>query len=157
MREPQRRFQAFFVGKANYFCTKTIFFVDSLAPYVHFHKENGFTFSNWSNSLNLGRTALSHRRWRFFASQRGGSQWKKMTGKKSSPMHPRLYELIEGLLGRRLTSFDRPGTSMGFQGRLLKLRVGLGLHLELCFLFSSFRENSSLSTSLAIQLKPFRF
>ena len=60
------------------------------------------------------------------------------------------------LLGRRLTSFDRPGTSMGFQGRLLKLIVGLGLHLELCFSFSSFRENSSLSTSLAIQLKPFR-
>ena len=45
MREPQRRFQAFFVGKANYFFTKTIFFVDSLAPYVHFHKENGFPFT----------------------------------------------------------------------------------------------------------------
>ena len=29
----------------------------------------------------------------------GGSQWKKMIEKKSSPMHPRLYELIEGLLG----------------------------------------------------------
>ena len=45
MREPQRRFQAFFVGKANYFFTKTFFFVDSLAPYVHFHKENGFPFT----------------------------------------------------------------------------------------------------------------
>ena len=45
MREPQRRFQAFFVGKVKYFFTKTIFFVDSLAPYVHFHKENGFPFT----------------------------------------------------------------------------------------------------------------
>ena len=39
----------------------------------------------------------------------------------------------------------------------LWLRVGPGLHLEWPLLFSSFRKNSSLSTSLAIQLKPFRF
>ena len=45
MREPQIRFQAFFVGKEKYFVTKIIFFVDSLAPYVHFHKENGFPFT----------------------------------------------------------------------------------------------------------------
>ena len=56
MREPQRRFQAFFVGKANYFFTKTIFFVDSLAPYVHFHKENGFPFTRkpWVGTGFLG-------------------------------------------------------------------------------------------------------
>ena len=56
MREPQRRFQAFFVGKANYFFTKTIFFVDSLAPYVHFHKENGFPFTRkpWVGTVFLG-------------------------------------------------------------------------------------------------------
>ena len=56
MREPQRRFQAFFVGKANYFFTRTIFFVDSLAPYVHFHKENGFPFTRkpWVGTGFLG-------------------------------------------------------------------------------------------------------
>jgi len=56
MREPQRRFQAFFVGKANYFFTKTFFFVDSLAPYVHFHKENGFPFTRkpWVGTGFLG-------------------------------------------------------------------------------------------------------
>ena len=56
MREPQRRFQAFFVGKANYFFTKTFFFVDSLAPYVHFHKENGFPFTRkpWVGTDFLG-------------------------------------------------------------------------------------------------------
>ena len=56
MREPQRRFQAFFVGKVKYFFTKTIFFVDSLAPYVHFHKENGFPFTRkpWVGTGFLG-------------------------------------------------------------------------------------------------------
>ena len=32
MREPQRRFQAFFVGKVKYFFTKTIFFCRLLGP-----------------------------------------------------------------------------------------------------------------------------
>ena len=45
MREPQRRFQAFFVGKVKYFFHQNNFFADSLAPYVHFHKENGFPFT----------------------------------------------------------------------------------------------------------------
>ena len=56
MREPQRRFQAFFVGKVKYFFTKTFFFVDSLAPYVHFHKENGFPFTRkpWVGTGFLG-------------------------------------------------------------------------------------------------------
>ena len=61
MREPQRRFQAFFVGKANYFFTKTFFFVDSLAPYVHFHKENGFPFTMkpWVDTGFLGDSNTS--------------------------------------------------------------------------------------------------
>ena len=61
MREPQRRFQAFFVGKANYFFTKTFFFVDSLAPYVHFHKENGFPFTRkpWVGTGFLGDSNTS--------------------------------------------------------------------------------------------------
>ena len=61
MREPQRRFQAFFVGKVKYFFTKTIFFVDSLAPYVHFHKENGFPFTRkpWVGTGFLGDSNTS--------------------------------------------------------------------------------------------------
>ena len=56
MREPQIRFQAFFVGKEKYFVTKIIFFVDSLAHYVHFHKENGFPFTRklWVGTGFLG-------------------------------------------------------------------------------------------------------
>ena len=56
MREPQRRFQAFFVGKVKYFFTKAFIFVDSLAPYVHFHKENGFPFTRkpWVGTGFLG-------------------------------------------------------------------------------------------------------
>ena len=61
MREPQRRFQAFFVGKVKYFFTKTICFVDSLAPYVHFHKENGFPFTRkpWVGAGFLGDSNTS--------------------------------------------------------------------------------------------------
>ena len=61
MREPQRRFQAFFVGKVKYFFTKTIFFVDALAPYVHFHKENGFPFTRkpWVGTGFLGDSNTS--------------------------------------------------------------------------------------------------
>ena len=56
MREPQIRFQAFFVGKEKYFVTKIIFFVDSLAHYVNFHKENGFPFTRklWVGTGFLG-------------------------------------------------------------------------------------------------------
>ena len=61
MREPQRRFQAFFVEKVKYFLTKTIFSVDSLAPYVHFHKENGFPFTRkpWVGTGFLGDSNTS--------------------------------------------------------------------------------------------------
>jgi len=68
MREPQRRFQAFFVGKANYFFTRTIFFVDSLASYVHFHKENGFPFTRkpWVGTGFLGvSNSSTYKRLRF--------------------------------------------------------------------------------------------
>ena len=42
-------------------------------------------------------------------------------------------------------------------GVLEIIRVGLGLHLDFFSFFSSSRESSFPSTSLAIQLKPFRF
>jgi hypothetical protein len=39
MRASQRRFQAIIFGLAEYFATEINFFVASLAPYLHFHKE----------------------------------------------------------------------------------------------------------------------
>ena len=63
---------------------------------------------------------------------------------------------LHALIDIFYTGFKEHQTALGpySKGRSCVL---LGLHLECCFLFSPFRESSPLSTSLAIQLKPFRF